>query len=116
MNPLFYVVYSVHVILLLFTTLGCLLPKRFLIYHIVIVVIITISWFVMGNRCVMAVLEDKLNGGDSTYMYNYKTPFLTQFGSPLGIQIDPHHSTIITDSLMLIAFAISCIRLFILNK
>lgn len=116
MNPLFYVVYAMHVIISLFSMVGFLLPRRFLIYHIVIVVISIISWFVMGNKCIFAVVEDKLREENSTYMNNYKTPFLTHWGSLIGFHVEPHNSTTITDSLILIAFAISCIRLFILKK
>ena len=115
MNPLFYVVYSVHVIILLFTTFGCLLPKRFLIYHILFICIIFLSQKVMGDKCILAVLEDKLSNHDSKYTYNYKTSFLTHFGSLLGFQIDQKHSIEITNTISNIALAISCIRLFILN-
>lgn len=116
MNPLFYIVYAMHVMLLLFTTFGCLLPKRFLIYHILVVGIIFVSQKVMGEKCIMAVLEDTLSGHQSKYTYNYKTPFLTHLGSPLGIQIEQQQSIALTGYLSHIALAISCIRLFILNK
>jgi hypothetical protein len=69
----------------------------------------------MGDKCILAVLEDKLSNHDSKYTYNYKTPFLTHFGSLLGIHMNPKHSIEITNAITNITLAISCIRLFILN-
>jgi len=62
------------------------------------------------------MVEDSLSGRPSTYMDDYKTTFLTDLFSLVGIKIEDKHSTTITDSLLYIAFAVSCIRLFILNK
>jgi len=114
MSPLFYIVYWFHVILFLFTVFGCLLPKRFLIYHILVVCISFILRLFTGNKCVVSMLEDKLSGQPSNY--DYKTPFLTHLGSLMGFHVEPQHSITITESITVVPFIISCVRLFILNK
>jgi hypothetical protein len=117
MNPLFYVVYAFHVIISLFILFGSLLfPKRFLIYLIIVLIMFFLSWFLTDGKCGFSILEDKLSGQPSTYTYNNKTPFFTHLGLFLGFHIEEKHSIAITDSLLYIAFAVSCIRLFILNK
>lgn len=109
------VIKVVHHIILFFIWIGCFLPKRFLIYHIGLIILIQLQFITISDKCILTIWEDSLRGVPSSYN-TYNSPFIIKTLRLLGINnihIDSYFSSQLNTLLL---FAISCIRLFILNK
>ena len=55
-------VHIIHRILVYFTLLGFLLPKKYLKYHLIMWPGILLHWLTNNNRCFLSDLEVKLSG------------------------------------------------------
>ena len=55
-------VHIIHRILVYFTLLGFLLPKKYLKYHLIMWPGIILHWLTNNNRCFLSDLEVKLSG------------------------------------------------------
>jgi hypothetical protein len=104
------IVYSVHVAICLFLWFGCLLPTRFLVYHMVVILLIQIQFIITDNKCVLTVLEDDLRKRPSSYSTGGESPFFGSIFRVLEITDNNTLANTIGGMLVQISFVISFIR------
>jgi Protein of Unknown function (DUF2784). len=104
------VVYVVHFVICMFLWFGCLLPSRFLVYHMVVILLIDIQFILTDDKCVLTVLEDDLRNRPSSYSTGGESPFFGRIFSFLGITDNNYLSNLIASSLVRLSFVISFIR------
>lgn len=111
MTPIFLAdaVYVIHFAICMFMWFGCLLPKQFLIYHMVIILLVDIQFIITDNKCVLTVIEDDLRNRPSSYAEG-ESPFFGRMFSFLGITDSNELSNLIAGSLVRLSFVISFIR------
>jgi hypothetical protein len=103
-------VYIVHFAICMFMWFGCLLPKQFLIYHIVSIFIINFHFLFTDDRCSLTILEDALRNRPSSYEYTGQSPFFAHIFELFGVKIKNKQSDTISGRLVQISFVISFIR------
>jgi hypothetical protein len=108
------VVKVIHYIIVFFLWFGCLFPKRFLMYHIILIVLVQLQFEVTNSQCILTIWEDSLRGVPSSYD-TYNSPFLRGILTTLGINNQNIPDFAIAQLPTLVALSISCIRLFILQ-
>jgi len=57
---LYYIVYSIHLIIIAIIWLGVLLPTSFLPYYLFSAPFILLHWELNGNKCILTQLEHKI--------------------------------------------------------
>jgi hypothetical protein len=107
------VINVVHYIVVFLLWFGCFFPKRFLMCHIILIVVVQLHFVVTNNRCILTVWEDSLRGVPSSYDTS-DSPFLRGILTSLGINHQNIDDIYIAQIPTILALSISCIRLFIL--
>jgi len=51
------IIFILHILLLVFAVLGCLLPKKWLILHLLVWPLIIIHWLTNNDNCILTQLE-----------------------------------------------------------
>ena len=66
MQVIAYIVTIIHIIIILFTIFGCVLPINYLMYHILMLPIIYIQWELNDQRCILTDFESYLLNMNNT--------------------------------------------------
>jgi hypothetical protein len=102
------IIASIHKLFIVFVIFGCLLPKKYLILHIITIILVPIGWKLV-NMCILTKLENGLkNRSDKDYNI-----FLPRFYHNIGININDEQANHITNLLVGLSFLISIYRYFI---
>ena len=75
-----------HIIIVIFGFLGFLLPKKYLIYHLILFPIILIQWLINKNKCIISQVE-KFATETKENKNKYKH-FSTRIFNMLGLNFD----------------------------
>ena len=78
---LYNIVYFIHVMLICFVWIGFMLPKKYLIYYLIVLPIMFIYWQLNDNRCIFSQIENKIRGRTTTpNVYQYFSILLSKHG------------------------------------
>ena len=84
-----------HRVFTYFTLFGFLLPKKYLIYHLLCFPGILIHWMTNNNKCILTELEIQLSGKSwSEYESEYSIKLLKSFG--INVKKDKNTKDFIT--------------------
>ena len=78
--------FVLHILVVLFGFLGCFLPKKYLIYHLLLWPIILIQWLLNKNKCVISQAEKfATESKDNKIKYKH---FSTRLFNMIGLDFD----------------------------
>ena len=83
-------VHIIHRVLVYFTLLGFLLPKKYLKYHLLMWPGIVLHWLTNNNRCFLSDLEIKLSGKS---WGSKESDFGIKIAKSFGLNITQKHTT-----------------------
>jgi len=94
MNFLVKLLDFIHQVAACFLILGCLLPPKYLIYHVFLWPLVYLHWYFNDGRCILsdwqnAAGDEKLNGHESGWVYirSILSRFIKNSDSITDIQI-----------------------------
>lgn len=105
-----YVVIIIHILIILFAFIGCILPIQFVQYHIFVFPIIYIQWKLNNQKCILNDIEYTLL--NNTHDTLWRT--ITKYIHTLNIKDD--EITYILLVLFTIPCVISLVRIFMYYK
>ena len=84
------VLHILHKLIVYFMVFGFLLPKKYLIYHLIVWPLVWLHWKTNNNYCFLTQLESKLNGKESPNVIEAQadstdTEFMKQLFNSIGI-------------------------------
>lgn len=111
----------IHTLIVLFLFWGFLLPKKYLIYHLIAWPIVWLHWQLNNQRCILTEWEFKLRGIDDAQIIKVTendSPFMRKFykvifGNDKTISNETIHNSVVFG--FTFAWIISLIRKFKLN-
>jgi hypothetical protein len=111
MNKTARLVVILHCIIVYFLFLGCFLPEKYLIYHLLAFPLVSFHWQLNGNRCYLTDLEYKLNGIKDVPAIDNHYPFMKRIFAQLRFY--PNDATIHIYAMwgLIIAWLITLVRL-----
>ena len=78
--------FILHIIVVIFGFIGFLLPKEYLIYHLLLFPIIIIQWLINRNKCIISQVEKiATEAKDNKNKYKH---FSTRIFNMLGLNFD----------------------------
>ena len=107
----------IHRIIVIFVVIGCTLPKKFLIYHIILFPGLLIHWKTNNNYCILTQIENNLRNKKTTKTVNEDHDQAVSFMKPFfkdifNIDLDIETCDKLTIVMFTISWLISFIRYF----
>ncbi len=104
-----------HKLVVFFIYLGCLLPKRYLKYHIGFLFLLYLHWKSNKNKCILTELEYRLQGKQDTSIptieYDHDNPFIDRILQDMGIKLTSQQIHSIAMYGIVLSLCISFIRI-----
>lgn len=106
---------KIHKLVVYFSFLGFLLPKKYLIYHLFAYPLLRVHWKLNNNRCILTELEYKLKNMNNPPIYkeDHDYPYMQKLFKSYGFNFDNKQLHDITMNGLLLSWIITSIRLII---
>ena len=102
-------IFYLHIACIVFLIFGWLLPKAFLIPHMVFIPLVILQWRFNSNQCVLTQLQQKLEG--KTLNREEEGQFVKELFKKLNFEPSDRQLNFIIYGLFIISFVISSFRL-----
>jgi hypothetical protein len=111
------VIHIFHKLFVYFVVFGFLLPKKYLIYHLVTWPLVWFHWKTNNGYCFLTQLESRLNNKDSpnvveAHANSGDSEFMRQLFNNIGIVISLERIHLLTEILFTTSWVISFYRYF----
>ena len=107
------IIQLLHSIISLFSVFGCLLPNKYLKYHLLIYPFHAIHWYFNNNKCILIELEKIYNNNKK---YLFIQTFINNLIHNLGLKKKSNKElSNFYINLLIISYIITVIRLYIIN-
>ncbi len=111
------VIHFFHKLFVYFIVFGFLLPKKYLIYHLIVWPLVWLHWKTNNNYCFLTQLESKLNGKESpnvieAHANSGDTEFMKRLFNNMGIVMPIERIHLLTRILFTTSWIISSNRYF----
>lgn len=103
-------IFYIHLAFVIFFIFGWLLPKSFLLLHIISIPLVILQWRLNHDQCVLTQIQAKLEGVELDH--SEEGTFVKDLFSRLGMEFSRGQLMMIIYGLLLLSGLVSCYRLW----
>ena len=102
------IVLFIHIIGIIILLFGFMLPRKYLLYHLMILPFVFLNWLIDNNNCILTKLECTLRGEEK----KQSNAFISNTLQYLNLNVTEENIDNNIHIIFIIPWLISCIRLY----